>query len=54
MIIQLDDKATSILGQVMLHLKQTNHTLTVSAMLESYLKALERRTTTSTSTSTNK
>ena len=48
MIIELDDKATSILGQVMLHLKQTSHALTVSAMLESYLKALERRTTTST------
>ena len=48
MIIQLDDRAINILGQVMLHLKQTNHTLTVSAMLESYLKALERRTTTST------
>jgi len=48
MIIQLDDKATNILGQVMLHLKQTDHTLTVSAMLESYLKALERRKTTST------
>lgn len=46
MIIQLDDRAISNLSQVMLRLKQTNHTLTVSAMLESYLKALERRTTT--------
>ena len=48
MIIQLDDKATNILDQMMLHLKQTDHALTVSAMLENYLKALERRTITST------
>lgn len=51
MTINLDERAISNLKQVMTHLKQTDHTLTVSAILESYLKALERRTTTSTTNS---